>query len=73
MRFTAVMIESIGSHTIVINTANNHTFVGKVLEIDEDNLKISVAGAVGSTGGILNKERTTYISCDTVISFAILD
>lgn len=73
MRFTDAVMEGIKEQTIAINTSDNHSYIGRVLSIDEDNLKLSVAGAVGSTGGLLNKDRTTYISCSVITALTILE
>lgn len=73
MKFTSAVLEGIREQTIAVNTSDNHSYIGKVLDIDEDNLKLSVAGAVGSTGGLLNKDKITYISCGVVTSLTILE
>jgi len=73
MRFTTAVMDSISGQTIGISCSDNRSHIGKVLEVDEDNLKLRVAGAVGSTGGGLNKDRTVFVACSVITSITILE
>src|ERR1019366_4041969 len=56
MKLTPAVMVDIEGNSVGINTSDNHSFIGKVINVDEFNVKLLVAGAVGSTGGILNKD-----------------
>lgn len=73
MKFTAKMVARIDGQTIAVNTSDNRSFIGKVLEVDENNILLSVAGTVGNTVGILNKDRITYVECNVVTALTILE
>ncbi len=73
MKLTDAVMKDITGQTIAVNTSDNQRFIGKVVNVDAYNLKLVSAGAVGSTVGILNKDRVNIVSCDVITSITILE
>ena len=73
MKLTETVIADIGNNTVAIYTTDNQSCIGKVMGVDEFNVKLLVVGAVGSTGGIQNKDRVSYICADMISRIVIIE
>lgn len=69
MKITQSILDDIKGKYVSIDTTNGHTTSGRTLDVDDDNIKILVAGMVN--GASKNRGKVSYISSADISQITI--